>query len=129
MNYIYFVSPVASDPNYGQKRTVLHLLEVELNLKFVFPLEHHESFVLQSVIEDLARASLVIADLSLERPSCYFELGVAQACGVKIILIAASGTRIHQTGSVSHVQMYTDLGTYHEVVRMAVSQIGQKSDV
>ena len=76
MMYVYFISPVGSDPSYPAKRNVLANLEPELGVTFYFPLERRPSFALEAAKADLARAHLVIADLSLERPSCYFELGV-----------------------------------------------------
>jgi hypothetical protein len=35
-------------------------------------------------------AVFVLADLSLERPSCYFELGLAQAVRAHVFVIAAT---------------------------------------
>jgi hypothetical protein len=49
---------------------------------------------------------LPLADLSLERPSCYYELGLAEALGKPVYLIAAEGTDIHQTASRRLVSFY-----------------------
>jgi hypothetical protein len=121
MKYVYFVSPVGSDPDYAAKRKVLADLEAELGITFFFPLERHSTFTFESAKIDLAGASLVIADLSLERPSCYFELGVAEAVGTKVAVIVASGTTLHQTGNASPIRTYADLGEYGNAVRQAVS--------
>ena len=45
----------------------------------------------------IASAELVIADLSHERPSCYFELGYAVALGKPVVLVAGAGTPLHYT--------------------------------
>jgi hypothetical protein len=54
----------------------------------------------------LSAVSLVIADLSRERPSCYFELGFAEALGKSVKIIAQKGTEIHQTGHRDQVRFY-----------------------
>ena len=46
---------------------------------------------------NIKKASFVIADLAYERPSCYYELGLAQAMGKLTFFIALAGTKIHQT--------------------------------
>jgi nucleoside 2-deoxyribosyltransferase len=54
-------------------------------------------------------ASLIVADLSLERPSCYYELGVAQALGRPTFLLAVTGTAIHQVADRDRIHFYADL--------------------
>jgi hypothetical protein len=95
-----------------------------LRYQFFFPLERYKSFSLDSARSDLRNAALVIADLSLERPSCYFELGVAQALDVPVQMIAASGTRIHQTATAGTVIFYADLDQYAFVIGRALESAG-----
>jgi nucleoside 2-deoxyribosyltransferase len=53
--------------------------------------------------EEIRRANFVLADLTDERPSCYFEVGYAEALGVPVIYAASkqsvvspgTETRIH----------------------------------
>ena len=47
------------------------------------------------IYEHIAKAEVIIADLSYERPNCYFELGYAKALGKDMIIIARKGTKIH----------------------------------
>lgn len=47
------------------------------------------------IIENIHRASLIIADLSLERPNVYFELGYARGLGKTIVETALEGTNLH----------------------------------
>lgn len=123
MKYVYFVSPVGSDPNYAEKREVLTGLEAELGIAFFFPLERYSVIKFESAKVDLIGASLVIADLSLERPSCYFELGVAEAVGAKVAVIVSSGTVLHQTGNAPPARTYADLGEYRAAILQAVSSL------
>jgi hypothetical protein len=120
VSYIYFIAPVGSDPQYKQKRELLERISRDTGREFFFPLERHTSFSLESARADLRRASLTIADLSLERPSCYFELGVAQALEVPIWVIAAAGTPLHQLAAPDSTRLYSNLAEYDEIVRQAV---------
>lgn len=47
------------------------------------------------IYEHIEKAEVIIADLSYERPNCYFELGYAKALGKDMIIIARQGTKIH----------------------------------
>lgn len=48
------------------------------------------------IVEKQIRESfLLIADLSRERPNCYFEIGFARALGKRIILIMRKGEKVH----------------------------------
>ena len=74
------------------------------------------SFDLNSTIQDLKGASFVIADLSLERPSCYYELGLAEALRKRVHLIAQAGTDIHQTAARDNVLFFDDLIQFEAVI-------------
>lgn len=51
--------------------------------------------ITDKIIENIRKAFLVIADLSLERPNVYFELGYARGLGKTIIETALEGTNLH----------------------------------
>jgi hypothetical protein len=46
-------------------------------------------------IEMIGRARLVVADLTHERPNCYFELGYARGLSKIVITTARDGTQVH----------------------------------
>lgn len=121
MSYIYFITPVGSDPQYQLKRELLAQVSKDTGREFFFPLERHSSFTLDAARTDIRNALLVIADLSLERPSCYFELGIAQALEVAVCIIAAVGTTFHQTATPDATLLYSDLGQYRAIVNQAVA--------
>ncbi len=45
--------------------------------------------------EYIVKAEIIIADLSYERPNCYYELGYAMAIGKDIIIMSKRRTKIH----------------------------------
>jgi hypothetical protein len=120
VSYVYFIAPVGSDPEYVTKRGVLAKISASTRCDFFFPLERHGSFSIDEARSDLLDASLVIADLSLERPSCYFELGIAQALDTPICIIASLGTKLHQTAKSDAPLIYSNLNQYCEVVTRLV---------
>jgi nucleoside 2-deoxyribosyltransferase len=120
VSYIYIITPVGSDPQYKLKRELLGEVSKETGRELFFPLERHAAFSLNAALADLRSASLVIADLSLERPSCYFELGIAQALEVPICVMATVGTPLHQTAGPISTLRYSDLDQYREIIRQAV---------
>jgi hypothetical protein len=118
---VYYISPVGSDPGYASKRDVLARVAASRGVVFFFPLDHSASFSVSTALNDLRTSRLVIADLSLERPSCYFEVGLAQAAGVSVAFIAEAGTVLHQAGGTERVVTYHDLPSYHLAVEQTLS--------
>lgn len=61
---------------------------------------------------DLIEADFIIADLSFERPSCYYELGFAQALNKVAYLLAKQYTLIHHVMNSQDILYYADLQEY-----------------
>lgn len=51
--------------------------------------------ITDQVMKMIRTARLIIADLSLERPNVYFELGYARGLGKTVITIMRAGTKVH----------------------------------
>jgi hypothetical protein len=51
--------------------------------------------IAQQVLENISRSEIVIAELSGERPNCYYEAGFAHALGKTMIFCARQGENIH----------------------------------
>lgn len=117
MDYFYVISAVAADPDFEAKRAIVARIARSLDLVPLFPLDRSPGIALERASEDIRKARFVLADLSLERPSCYFELGLAEATGVDVDIIAKAGTPIHQVGYASQVNFYRDLDDYKRVLR------------
>ncbi len=115
---IYIIMPIGSDPKYKDKKQVLDSIAINYDVTFCFPdyCQKIPSFDLKSTIRDINSSCLVLADLSLERPSCYYELGLAQAIGGKIYLIAEEGTSIHQAYGRESIRFYRNLNELKAIV-------------
>ena len=116
---VFVIMPVGSDPNYLSRRSRIDATVRALGMEPYFPLDHHrhdEVFDPATVRFEMQRASVVVADLTLERPSCYYELGVAQGVGLPTVIVAAQGTPIHQTADRDRVAFYADLDELSKVL-------------
>lgn len=49
----------------------------------------------KKILNYINMAEVVVADITYERPNCYYEIGYAHAKGKKVILTAKKGTKIH----------------------------------
>lgn len=116
MDYFYVISPVAADPDFAAKRAIVSAAAEFVDVKPLFPLDRSLGIALERAHDDIHRAKFVLADLSYERPSCYFELGLAEATGVDVRILAKIGTPIHQVGYASQINFYRDLDEYKLIV-------------
>lgn len=49
--------------------------------------------ILNDIYDDIARATVVVAEIAAANPNVYYEVGVAHALGIKTILLAQEGTK------------------------------------
>jgi nucleoside 2-deoxyribosyltransferase len=106
--------PRESDPESKKKLQILKAIaekfRYNLNIPEYDPV--NPNFNIENMIEQIKRAVVVIVDLSFERPSCYYELGVAESLHKKIIVFAKLGTNIHQTSYRNEITFYKNLNEF-----------------
>jgi hypothetical protein len=114
--------PIGADPRAPAKAAVIRDVARSMNLDVHIPTYDLAApqFDLATTLRDLKGASLVLADLSSERPSCYYELGLAEAVGTPVRVIAHTGTDIHQTSSRAQALYYDNLDDFKRVVHRAI---------
>lgn len=112
---VYVIMPVGSDRLHAARRVRIDAATLSLGLSPYHPLDHrsHGAEISADAIRaEIIRCAVVLVDLSFERPSCYYELGVAHGVGLPVAVIAEVGTMIHQTAdrwSVTYYDSFDDL--------------------
>jgi hypothetical protein len=121
---IYFIMPVGSDPNFEHKRAILDEVLRAFGITGHFPMETSWTATASAIVSEMRTADAIVADLALERPSCYYEVGLAEGAGLEVSLIAPRGTDIHQSTRRSEVAFYDGYAEYEALVT-ALIQSGQ----
>ena len=118
MSHFYVIMPVGADKYFEEKRSLIQRVAQREGLIPYFPYSRtgNISFDINATLSVLKDSEFILADLSMERPSCYFELGLAQALGKDAYLIAEQGTDIHQAHGRNLTRFYADLPSYEQVV-------------
>jgi hypothetical protein len=122
----HVIMPLGSDDKSDIKVEVINQVAEKYGFIAKFPKYKKGKFDLHHAICDFRQVSFVVADLSFERPSCYYELGIAEAVGVEVYLFAINGTDIHQTSNREYVQFYEDLGHFRLLLDEVFSAIDER---
>lgn len=119
------IMPVGSDPDFPAKKAAFTRAVAGAGLEPIFPIYEPEDarFSPSEFRDQLRRAVIVLADLSRERPSCYFELGFAEALERPVQLFAEAGTPIHQSAYRKTVSFYGDLMDLEREITKALRSI------
>jgi nucleoside 2-deoxyribosyltransferase len=108
---VHVIMPIWSDTGFQAKQAAIARGAAAAGFKPQFPeyVPSNPQFEPQTYMRQLESASTVLADLTGERPSCYFEMGFAEAAGRPLHIIAEAGTDIHQSAYRHRVRYYRDL--------------------
>jgi nucleoside 2-deoxyribosyltransferase len=118
-DYYYIVTPISNDPDIMLKRNILKEAASFNNLDTHFPLDHIGPNS-SSIIYQIENALFVFVDVSYERPSCYYEIGIAQALKKPTFIIAKEQTTIHQLEGEVH--FYSSTEEYKALVNQAIKE-------
>lgn len=129
--YFYVIMPVGADKQFPEKKDIIQKVANEKNIIPYFPFDRTSniSFDLTSTLSKLKGAKFVLADLSMERPSCYFELGLAQSINKNVYLIATQGTDIHQASGRNSILFYSELQNYEQVISITLDAAKKESSL
>lgn len=122
---VFLIAPYNIDPDYNRKKHLIAELLKKVDCELVVAEDKLKNVSLsaEATLKLFQKCDFFIADLSFERPSCYYELGYLQALGKRIAVIAQSGSQIHQLQSKDNISYYNDLTTYKEIIEKIIKII------
>ncbi|MET1112448.1 MAG: hypothetical protein ABWX67_13075 [Allosphingosinicella sp.] len=115
---VHIIMPVWSDPRFAEKQAAIARGASAAGFPVRFPeysVENPE-FDADNYERQLRSSSAVLADLTGERPSCYFEIGFAEGMGRSIHIIAEAGTDIHQSAYRHRARYYSNMAELEQLV-------------
>jgi hypothetical protein len=123
--YVHVIMPIGSDPDWRAKQAAVAKGVHGLGLQPRFPnyLPFTGTFDPGKLMDEMRGAVAVIVDLSHERPSCYYELGLAEIAGVPVVAIAEVGTPIHQSAARARVAFYETMDQLARLIEAGLSMI------
>ncbi len=120
IRYILVIAPVGADPEYELKMEIIRSICDANGLGYHVPFLNASRFDLDEAMKTIRSAAVIVADLSYARPSCYYELGLAEGANRQVALIARAGSEIFQHSGKRAVTFYDALSDYEIVVAQAL---------
>lgn len=120
---VFSIMPHFSDAEFNAKKALLLGISSAYNCEMLIGSNSGREDDVNATLEKLHSADIVLADLTLERPSCYFELGYAQAIKKPVFLIARAETEIHQCISRCSLNTYSSLNEYGSLIGRILSSL------
>ena len=107
----FVISPYLPDPLFEEKMKIIKNISKLYSMTAHVASEYMSNGNLHAgnTANIFKNVNFFIADMSYERPSCYFEVGFAQALNKPIYLLAQHKTIIHQLLNREKVKFYEDL--------------------
>jgi len=84
----FVILAAADEVKDAYEHAIMKAIEDNKLRSFLMAEREPRSTISNEILERIAAARLIVADLTLERPNCYYELGYAHALGKHVIICA-----------------------------------------
>lgn len=112
---IFYIAPHYFDSDFDSKFKSIEEIAEKFHFEILKGIKSSEGeFDRKKTMELYNNADYFIADLSFERPSCYYEVGYIQGLKKNVYLIAMKNTPIHQVKG--EVEFYSSINEYREMI-------------
>jgi len=112
---VFYIAPHYFDSEFNLKFQIVKKVAKEFNFEILKGVQNIKNeFNRPATMELYSSADYFVADLSFERPSCYYEIGYAQGMNKKVFLIAQNDTVIHQVEG--NITFYSDINEYKKII-------------
>lgn len=121
----FLITAYSIDPDYKAKRNIIEHILSEFGWQLMLAEDEKSkgSLSAEKTIELFNNCDYFIADLSFERPSCYYEIGYLQALHKEIFLISRDSENIHQLINRAQIEFYNDLDEYKKLIEKKVRKL------
>lgn len=124
MKRLFLIAPY-SDSNFSIKQQIVQEICKQYKFKMIagkIP-DFNIALSINETFEILEEVDCVISDLTFERPSCYYELGVAHALKKNTLILASSKSKIHFLRYPQQVQYFSSLEDYRKLISKYLASV------
>jgi len=122
---VFLVTPHTKDEDFDNKKSIVERIlnkhKIKLNTA-----GKGVSLSANDTIKLYQKSDFFIADISLERPSCYYELGYLQALKKRGFIISKENEKIHQLLNRDSIRFYNDLIDYEKMIERIAEEIAKE---
>jgi len=122
---LFLITPYSIDSDFEIKKKIISKICQSNNIELYLAEDKliHKSLDANETIELFKIMDYFIADISYQRPSCYFEIGYLQALNKEINLIAKTNTPIHQLLKKGTVNFYQNINEFKGLINDIIRKL------
>lgn len=114
---VFIIIPFITDSQPEIKIEIIDKIFKKYKIKYSTGVKNENgNFDIIETLKICQDADYYIADVSYERPSCYYEIGYVQALGIKGNILAMNNTIIHQLIGYENTKFYANLSEFEKLI-------------